>query len=124
MNLAQKVGLNIKKARIAKNMSQDQLAFLTNLYQSQIYRFEKGKQPINTVHLEKISNALGVPVIEFFKTDIEFQGGVDNQELLEIVYEMPEEKQEELVKILRNIKNYDFSRLRKAFELIQDIKRD
>ena len=122
MNLAEKIGLNIKKTRIAKKLSQEQIAYLTSLHQSQIYRFEKGKQPINIDHLEKISNVLGVPVIEFFKTDIEIQRGFDNQELLEIIHKMPEEKREELVKILRELKNFDFKSLRKAIQLVKDIK--
>ena len=122
MNLAQKIGLNIEKTRKAKDMTQGQLAYLTGLHQSQIYRFEKGKQPANTVHLEKISIALGVPVIEFFKTNIKIQEGVDIQELLEIVNKMTEKKREELVKILRKLKNFDFSSLRKAVELVEDIK--
>jgi len=122
MNLSEKVGLNIKKARLAKQISQEQLAYLTNLHQSQIYRFEKGKQPISTNHLEKISDVLGVPAIEFLKTDVEFQEGFDNQELLEIINTFPEEKNAELVKILRDIKNLDFSSLRRAVELVRDIK--
>ena len=124
MSLARKIGLNIKKARIVKKVSQEQLAYLTGLHQSQIYRFEKGKQPINTVHLEKISSVLEVPAIEFFKTDVEFEEGVSNQDFLEIVYEMPEDKKEELVKILRKIKDFDFGSLRKAVELVEDIKRE
>jgi transcriptional regulator with XRE-family HTH domain len=124
MNLTQKIGLNIRKVRIAKQLSQEQLAYLTSLHQSQIYRFEKGKQPMNTLHLEKISNVLEIPVIELFKTDIEIQEGVDNQEILEIVYKMPEDKRVEFLKILRKIKNFNFSSLRKALELVQDIKGD
>ncbi len=124
MNLAQKIGLNIKKARIVKKVSQEQLAYLTGLHQSQIYRFEKGKQPINTVHLEKISNVLEVPVIEFFKTDFDIQHGFDFQELFELIYKMPNENKAELVKILKQIKSFDFSSLRKAVELVEDIKGD
>ena len=123
MDLAEKIGRNIKKIRIAKNISQGQLAHLTNLHQSQVYRFEKGKQPTNTIHLEKISIALGVPVIELLKTDPEIKDEGDDQELLEIIFRMPQIKKEELLKILRKLKNFDFSSLRKAIELVQDLKK-
>lgn len=122
MNLTEKIGLNIKRARVAKKISQEQLAYLTNLHQSQIYRFENGKQPISTLHLENISKVLEIPAIEFFKTDTSLKEVSGTHELLEIVYRMPEAQKEELVKILREIKGYDFTLLRKAVELIRDIK--
>ena len=122
MKLAEKIGLNIKKARVAKKMSQEQVAYLARMHQSQIYRFERGKQPINISHLEKISEVLDVPVIEFFKTDFEIHQNFDNQELLETIYQMPQDKKKELLEILKNLKDYDFGSLRKAVELVKDIK--
>lgn len=122
MNLSEKVGDRIKKFREAKRMSQEELAYQTGMYQSQIYRFEYGKQRINIEQLEKISEVLGVPVVEFFKTDVEVDKDFDNQQLLEIIFQMTEEQKKELVEILRNLKDFDFRILRKAAELVRLIK--
>lgn len=122
MDLSERIGKNIRDLRMAKKLSQEDLAFKTGMHQSQIYRFEKGKQLINIKHLEKISNVFGVPVVEFFKTDIKLHNGIDDQQLLELFYQMPKSKKSELVELLNQIKDYDFKVLRKAIDIIEDIK--
>ena len=71
MNLSEKVGLKIRKFRLEKGLSQEELAYKTGLQQSQIYRIETGKRRFNSDQLEKISQALGIPAIKFFEEALE-----------------------------------------------------
>lgn len=122
MKLTEKIGSRIRKFRQAKKISQEELAYRTGMHQSQIYMIENGKRRINTDQLEKISEALGVPVIKFFQADTKDKEEFDNQQLLEIISQMSQEKKKELTEILKNVKDFDFKILRKAVELVKLIK--
>jgi transcriptional regulator with XRE-family HTH domain len=57
-----KLGLNIRKARRDKEMSQESLAFAANLDRSYVGGVERGERNIAIANLKKIADALNVPV--------------------------------------------------------------
>lgn len=57
-----KVGLNIRKARIKKGLSQESLALAANLDRSYVGSVERGKRNIAIVNLKKIANTLKIPL--------------------------------------------------------------
>ena len=105
MNLSKKVGLKIKKYRMEKNLSQDELAYRTDMLQSQINKLENGKRRFNADQLEKISKALDVPVIRFFEDEIELANDVDNQQLLKMISQMQKSKRKVLIYFLEYLQN-------------------
>ena len=60
------VGNNIKKLRLKKDITQEELALQSNLSQGYINQLESGKRRYTQKGLELISKALSVPVFEFF----------------------------------------------------------
>ena len=55
-----KVGLNIRKYRVKKGWSQEQLAFEADLHRAYIGHIERGEKNIGLINLEKIAKALNV----------------------------------------------------------------
>lgn len=64
-----KIGLNIKKYRKIKKITQQQLANITGRTERQIRRYEKGLVEIPNSTLTKISNALNVPILDLLDID-------------------------------------------------------
>ncbi|SDG53435.1 helix-turn-helix domain-containing protein [Pelagibacterium luteolum] len=64
MRLAQIFGRNVRKARLAKGWSQEQLAFEANLQRSYISEIETGKRNPTLDVVETIARVLEVRVIE------------------------------------------------------------
>lgn len=67
MTIEQQIGDRIKKIRIEKNMTQEQLAWEANVDRTYMNHVENGRKNISVRSLEKIVNALGVSFYEFFK---------------------------------------------------------
>ena len=61
-----KVGTRIRQIRKAKKISQEALANLCELDRTYITSVECGKRNISIINLEKITDALGVSLHEFF----------------------------------------------------------
>lgn len=61
------VGHKIKEFRLAKKYSQEKLAQLSGIDRTYIPGIEKGERNISIEVLEKISNALDVPIKTFFE---------------------------------------------------------
>ena len=57
-----KVGRNIRKYRLKKGLTQEQLAFEANLHRAYIGHVERGEKNIGLQNLEKIAKALSVKV--------------------------------------------------------------
>ena len=127
MNLAEKVGSRIRKFRIEKGLSQEELAYRTNLHQAQIHRIENGKQRFNSDQLEEIANTLNVPVIWFFEDEIKIEDDIEDQQLLDIISKMQTKKKKVLVKFVEYLQNskedIEFEFIKKAYELIHSIKK-
>ncbi len=60
------VGKRIKELRLNKNLSQEKFAELCELDRTYITSLENGKRNISIVNLEKICNALGISLKDFF----------------------------------------------------------
>ena len=71
MSTQKEIGSKIKKIREEKkNISQKELAKLTNLDATYISKIEAGKKNITIDTLSAICSALGISLKEFFNTDI------------------------------------------------------
>lgn len=64
--IRQKVGNKIKTLRHLNGLSQEKLALNAGLDRTYIASVENGNRNISIVNLEKITNALGVSLEEFF----------------------------------------------------------
>lgn len=60
------VRINIKKIRNSKEMTQEKLAFKTGLHRAYIGQIERGEKNIGLKNLQKIAQALGINIKEFF----------------------------------------------------------
>ena len=127
MNLSEKVGKRIRQFRIEKGLSQEELAFSTDLHQPQIYRLENGKQRFNSDQLEKISQVLGMPIIRFFEDDIEIGEDFDDVKLMEIFSQMLIKKRKTLIAFVEYLQNsqedIDVDTLKKAIEFAKAVKK-
>lgn len=62
-----KVGKRIKELRNKLGISQEELAFRSEIHRTYIASLEVGKRNISIETLEKVVNALDVSMSEFFK---------------------------------------------------------
>ncbi|HDD05125.1 MAG TPA: XRE family transcriptional regulator [Candidatus Aenigmarchaeota archaeon] len=65
----------LKKLRIAKGLSQEQLALLAGLNRTYISKIEKAKRNITLETVQKLASALGIHYREFFNCDVDFEEG-------------------------------------------------
>ena len=64
--IATKIGAALKKLRVDKHLSMQQLATLAEIEKSQIYRIENGKVDVRVSTLYLLADTLKVDVKEFF----------------------------------------------------------
>ena len=57
-------GLSLKKIRLKKNLSQEELAYQSNLHRTYISSVERGERNISLINIVHIANALDVPLTE------------------------------------------------------------
>ncbi|HEY9059371.1 MAG TPA: helix-turn-helix transcriptional regulator [Pseudobacteroides sp.] len=65
--LIKSIGATIRKLRKAKNWSQEELGFQSNVHPSYIGVIERGEKSISIDSLEKILNGLNITFEDFFK---------------------------------------------------------
>jgi len=65
-NINKEVGLNIRKLREDKGLSQEKLAALADLHRTYIGQIERGEKNLGLRNLEKIAKALHVNIKELF----------------------------------------------------------
>jgi len=63
------LGARIKELRLSKEMTQNDLATHCDFEKASMSRIEAGKTNITILTLHKISKALDIDIVEFFKTD-------------------------------------------------------
>ena len=68
MDIKIAVGQRIKELRRIRDITQEQLAYISELDRTYINSVENGKRNISIVNLEKISKALKVQLNDFFDT--------------------------------------------------------
>ncbi|MEG1645346.1 MAG: helix-turn-helix transcriptional regulator [Alistipes sp.] len=66
MEIKAKIGYRIKSLREQSSMSQKDLAYSADLDRSYIASVENGCRNISIVNIEKIANALNIPLKDFF----------------------------------------------------------
>jgi len=64
--IAKNIGAALKKLRVGKNLSMQQLATLAEIEKSQIYRIENGKVDVRISTLYLLADRLNIDVTEFF----------------------------------------------------------
>jgi len=67
MNIEERVGSKIKEFRSKKNISQEELAFRSELHRTYISSVELGKRNISIRNLEKLANALEINIKKLFE---------------------------------------------------------
>lgn len=65
-DIVKRVGQNIKRLRLKKKWSQEQLAFEADLHRAYIGQIERGEKNIGLSNLQRIATALGVPAQKLF----------------------------------------------------------
>lgn len=58
--LLKKIGENVRKYRVSKDITQEELAQVCNLHRNYIISVEKGERNLSILTLEKISKGLNV----------------------------------------------------------------
>lgn len=61
-DINKRVGANIRKYRLKKSWSQEQLALETGLHRAYIGHIERGEKNIGIVNLERIAKALSIKI--------------------------------------------------------------
>lgn len=69
LEIKTKIGTRIKELREIAKMSQKDLAYTSDLDRSYIASVENGQRNISIVNIEKVAQALGVTLKEFFTND-------------------------------------------------------
>ena len=64
------IGHNLKKIRKSKRLTQEKLSEITQISMASIQRYESGKRQPNIQTINKIAEALGVPVSEILGTNV------------------------------------------------------
>ncbi|MEO8512279.1 MAG: helix-turn-helix transcriptional regulator [Ignavibacteria bacterium] len=62
-----KLGENIKKYRLQKDISQEELAYQADLDRTYISGIERGERNISVITLKKITNVIGFEILEVLK---------------------------------------------------------
>ncbi|MCK9166672.1 MAG: helix-turn-helix domain-containing protein [Eubacteriaceae bacterium] len=55
-------GKQLRKVRMAKGISQEELAFRSGLHRTYVSSVERGERNISIVNIQKLSEALGVDI--------------------------------------------------------------
>jgi|TARA_B110000967_G_C18456980_1_gene350715 transcriptional regulator with XRE-family HTH domain len=70
MNIQSLIGINVRKYRLEKGLSQNDLAFQSELDRSYISDIELGKSNPTILTLQKISRALELEIYLFFEIKV------------------------------------------------------
>lgn len=66
-DINKQVGINIRKHRVKRGWTQEQLAFEAGLHRAYIGHVERGEKNIGLVNLEKIAKALDIKIGKLIK---------------------------------------------------------
>ena len=69
MDIVKVFGLNVKKYRKACNLSQEELAYRSNLHRTYISAIECFKRSISLENIQRIADALNVETYKLFLED-------------------------------------------------------
>ena len=63
-DIQERFGRNLRKLREKKGLSQEKLAQLADLHRTYVSGVERGERNISLVNIERLANALAVPLAE------------------------------------------------------------
>lgn len=66
MDIKKNFGNKVRQIRLSKHLSQEALANQANLDRTYIPSIEKGERNVSLLVIEKLANALNVPIKEMF----------------------------------------------------------
>ena len=66
-NITDIVGNNIRKERLKKGWTQEQLAFEANLHRAYVGQIERAEKIIGIVNLQKMARALNIEIVKLFR---------------------------------------------------------
>lgn len=64
-------GLRLKKLRLERSLSQEQLGMIAELDRTYISGIERGVRNVSLINIFRIAQALDVPTAELFRSDTE-----------------------------------------------------
>lgn len=70
MDLKGKIGLRIRELRTEKKLTQEGVAFKAEVDRTYMNHVENGRRNVSVAVLERIINALGIGVDEFFANEV------------------------------------------------------
>ena len=83
------IGANIKRIRKSKRLTQEKLSEITQISMASIQRYESGKRQPNIQTINKIADALGMPVSELLGNSVKTNDiGIKINELYDLIYEL------------------------------------
>jgi transcriptional regulator with XRE-family HTH domain len=66
MNLRRQIGLNLRRARLVRDIKQADLAYDAKVSDKSLSNIELGKQNVTISTLERLAKVLGIPPIDLF----------------------------------------------------------
>lgn len=78
MEIQELLALNLRRIRVAKNISQDELALLAGVERAYVGHIERGKKNPTILTLNKLAKALDCKVYNFFEIDKDEKYYIDN----------------------------------------------
>lgn len=111
--LASEVGRRIRLFRIQKGLSQERLAEFAEMHPSYIGQVERGQKNITLESLEKLTNALGVPIYRMFeRLDVDEEENNIALQAYNLFASRSQAEQQDLYSILEEIINYKDDKLK------------
>lgn len=103
-SITKNLGNNIKKFRLEKGFSQENLALRAGIHPAYLGRLERGEKCPTLDTVFKICDALSVPVADIISfSQPESQSGTDKKTIEEIIQKLPKSKQDKLLDIIKSI---------------------
>lgn len=114
MDLTKRVGINIRAIRKAQNLTIDELAEKCNFQAPYLSDVERGERNITLQTLTRILDALQVNAGSVLIPEIRVNEGSENNrnELLSLLLNTLEDKNEDDIRMLLNISNEIFDRFK------------
>jgi transcriptional regulator with XRE-family HTH domain len=75
MKITEKFGKRVKEIRHSRGISQEELAFRSQLHRTYISSIELGKRNVSLLNIEKLAKALDCSVSDFFDEKESHNGG-------------------------------------------------
>ena len=69
MDIVRVFGINVRRYRESKGMSQEELAGISGLHRTYISDIERFQRSISLINIQKIANALDIPASKLLEED-------------------------------------------------------